>query len=241
MKKKVFTLEEVLDKINDGASIMFSDCHGGWAPDEIIDAMIAKGVKNLTAVGVASGRPDYGMGKLITNHQVSKLLTTHIGLNKSSIDQMFAGEMEVEFIPQGTFAERIRCGGFGLGGALTRTGFGTSYADGKDTVTVDGVDYILEKPIHTDLAILHVTKADKAGNCYCRGGSHLCVDYMAMAADLFIFEAEELVEIGELDPEKVIIQGPVCDMIYVRQGEKKPMWGFWQKQIDKIKAKQAAK
>ena len=91
MKKKVFTLEEVLDKINDGASIMFSDCHGGWAPDEIIDAMIAKGVKNLTAVGVASGRPDYGMGKLITNHQVSKLLTTHIGLNKSSIDQMFAG------------------------------------------------------------------------------------------------------------------------------------------------------
>ncbi len=241
LKNKIFTLDEVLEKINDGASILFTDLHGGMAPDEIIEGMIKKGVKNLTAVGVASGRPDCGMGKLITNHQVSKLLTTHIGLNKSSIDQMFAGEMEVEFIPQGTFAERIRCGGFGLGGALTRTGFGTSYADGKDIVTVDGVDYILEKPIHCDLAILKVTKADKAGNCYCRGSSHLCVDYMAMAADFVIVEAEEVVEIGELDPEKVIVQAPIVDMIYERTGEKRPMWPFWQKQIDKIKAKQAAK
>ena len=241
MKKKVFTLEEVLDKINDGASIMFSDLHGGCAADEIIDGMLAKGVKDLTAVGVASGRPDYGMGKLITAHRVKKLLTTHIGLNKSSIDQMFAGEMEVEFIPQGTFAERIRCGGFGLGGCLTRTGLGTQVQEGKQIVNVDGLDYILEKPIRADVAILHATKADKAGNLYCEGTSHLCVDYMAMAADLVIAEVEEIVEIGELDPEKVIVQAPVVDMVYLRQGEKAPLWKSWAAQLAKIKEKEAAK
>ena len=241
MKNKLFTLEEVLDKIHDGQSILFSDIHGGYAADEIIDGMLAKGVKDLTAVAVASGKPNEGMGKLITAHRVKKLLTTHIGLNKSSIDQMFAGEMEVEFIPQGTFAERIRCGGFGLGGCLTRTGLGTDVEKGKQIVTVDGVDYLLEKPIHCDVALLKGTKADKAGNIYCKGTSHLCVDYMAMAADLVIFEVEEVVEIGELDPEKIIAQAPVVDMVYVRQGEKNPIWPSWQAQIDKIKAKQAAK
>ncbi len=241
MKNKLFTLEEVLEKIHDGQSIMFSDVHGGMAPDEIIDGMLKKGVKDLTAIGVASGRPNMGMGKLIADHRVKKLLTTHIGLNKASVEQMFSGEMEVEFIPQGTFAERIRCGGFGLGGCLTRTGLGTQVQEGKQIITIDGIDYLLELPIHADVAILHATKADKAGNLYCKGTCHLCVDYMAMAADLVIAEVEEVVEIGELDPEKVIVQAPIVDMVYVRQGEKAPLWPAWAAQIEKIKAKEAAK
>ena len=241
MKNKIFSLEEVLDKLHDGQCVMFSDMHGGLAADEIIDGMLAKGVKDLTAVGVASGRPNMGMGKLIADHRVKKLLTTHIGLNKASIEQMFAGEMEVEFIPQGTFAERIRCGGFGLGGCLTRTGLGTQVQEGKQLVNVDGLDYILEKPIRADVAILHATKADKAGNLYCAGTSHLCVDYMAMAADLVIAEVEEIVEIGELDPEKVIVQAPVVDMVYLRQGEKAPLWKSWAAPLAKIKEKEAAK
>lgn len=241
MKNKVVTLDQVLDKLHDGQSIMFSDCHGGYAPDEIIDGMLKKGVKDLTAIAVASGRPDEGVGKLVTDHRIKKFVTSHIGLNKNSITEMFAGEMEVEFVPQGTFAERIRCGGFGLGGCLTRTGIGTDVEKGKEKVTVDGVEYLLEKPIHADVAILKGTTADTAGNIYCKGTSLLCVDYMAMAADLVIFEVENVVEPGELDPEKVLVQAPIVDMVYVRQGEKNPMWPSWKKQIEKIKAKEAAK
>lgn len=240
MKTKVFTLEEVIQQIHDGQSILFSDLHGGMAADEIIEAMVQKNVKDLTAIAVASGRADEGVGKLITNRQVKKIITTHIGLNKSSAPLMFSGEMEVEFVPQGTFAERIRCGGYGLGGCLTRTGLGTDAQKGKEVITVDGVDYLLEKPIRADVAILHVTKADKAGNAYCAGTSLLCIDYMAMAADLVILEAEEVVEVGELDPEKIIIQAPITNMVYQRQGEKRPLWKSWAKNIEKIKAKEAS-
>lgn len=100
MKNKLYNLDQVLEQIHDGQSIMFTDLHGLCAPDEIIDGMLEKGVKDITAIAVASGRPDEGLGKLITAHRVKKLITTHIGLNKSSIQEMFAGEMEVEFVPQ---------------------------------------------------------------------------------------------------------------------------------------------
>lgn len=239
LKNKVFTLEEVLEKIHDGQSIIFSDSHGAMGADEIIDGMLEKGVKDLTVIGCSSGRPNMGMGKLIANHRVKKVITTHIGMNKAAIEQMFAGELEVEFVPQGTYAERIRCGGFGLGGCLTRTGLGTKVQEGKEIISIDGVDYLLEKPIRADLAVLHATKADKAGNVYCRGTTHFGVDYSAMAADLVIIEAEEVVEIGELDPEKVIVQAPIVDMIYERQGERAPMYKSWEAQMDRIRAKQA--
>ena len=238
MKNKLYNLDQVLEQIHDGQSIMFTDLHGLCAPDEIIDGMLEKGVKDITAIAVASGRPDEGLGKLITAHRVKKLITTHIGLNKSSIQEMFAGEMEVEFVPQGTFAERIRCGGFGLGGCLTKTGLGTEYAEGKEIITVDGEDWLLEKPIHADLAILKATTADKAGNLYTKGTSLLCVDYMGMAADYVIAEVEDVVETGQLDPEKVIVQAPLTDMVYVRTGEKKPLTNSWKKRIAKIQAKE---
>ena len=240
MKNKMFSREEILDQIHDGQSILYSDVHGGMAADELIDGILERGIKDLTIIGITSGRANMGMGRLIAEKRVKKVMTTHIGLNKASIEQMFAGELEVEFIPQGTFAERIRCGGFGLGGCLTRTGIGTQMQEGKEVININGVDYLLELPIHADIALLHATKADKAGNLYCRGTSHLCVDYMAMAADLVIAEVEEVVEIGELDPEKIIVQAPIVDMVYERQGEKTPMWPAWKAQIDKIKAKQAA-
>ena len=240
MKNKVFTRGEVLDQIHDGQSIIFSDIHGNMAPDEIIDGMLEKGVKDIIAIGCSTGRPNMGMGKLIAAHRVKKVITSHIGLNKASVEQMFSGELEVEFVPQGTYAERIRCGGFGLGGCLTRTGLGTLVQEGKEIINIDGTDYLLERPIRADIAILHATKADKAGNVYCKGATHFCVDYSAMAADLVIIEAEEVVEIGELDPEKVIVQAPIVDMIYERQGEKAPMYKSWQAQIEAIRAKQAA-
>lgn len=236
MKNKVFTLEEVLSKFHDGQSIMFSDLHGEIAAEEIITGLIEKNVKDITAIAVASGQPDMGVGRLVANHQVKKFQTSHIGLNPLSRDQMFAGEMEVEFIPQGTFAERIRAGGYGLGGVLTPTGVGTSVAEGKQVLSLNGKDYLLEMPIRADIALLKATKADKAGNLQFRMTSLCCQDYMAMAADLVIVEVEELVEIGELGPDEIDVPAPVVDMLYVKQGEKRPIYNSWKRQIQKIQA-----
>lgn len=210
MKNKVFSLDEILGKFYDGQTIMFGDWHGELSAEEIITGLVEKNVKDITAVGVSSGQPDMGMGRLVANHQIKKVLTTHIGLNPLSRDQMFAGEMEVEFIPQGTFAERIRAGGYGLGGVLTPTGVGTEVANGKQVLNLNGRDYLLEMPIHADIALLKATKADKAGNLNFRLTSIACQDYMAMAADLVIVEVEELVEIGELGPDEIDVPAPHC-------------------------------
>lgn len=237
MKNKVFSLDEILGKFHDGQTIMFGDWHGELSAEEIITGLVEKNVKDITAVGVSSGQPDMGMGRLVANHQIKKVLTTHIGLNPLSRDQMFAGEMEVEFIPQGTFAERIRAGGYGLGGVLTPTGVGTEVANGKQVLNLNGRDYLLEMPIHADIALLKATKADKAGNLNFRLTSIACQDYMAMAADLVIVEVEELVEIGELGPDEIDVPAPIVDMIYVKQGEKRPMYNSWKRQLAKMQEK----
>jgi len=240
LKQKVFSLEEVLDKIKDGQRIMFSDRHGELAADEIIDGMIKKGVKDITAVAITSGQPGMGLGRLVEENRVRRIETSHIGLNPTAINQMFSGKLDVEFIPQGTFAERIRAGGFGLGGVLTPTGIGTMVQEGKQILFLNGREYLLEMPIRADVALLRASKADKAGNLYFRQTNHLCQDYMAMAADLVIAEVEELVEIGELNQELIHVSAPVVDMLYVRKGEKRPMHPNWQRMIDKIKAREAA-
>ena len=131
LKSKVVTREEALSRIHDGQTIMFGDWHGEFAADEIIDGMLEKGIKDIDAIAVSAGMADQGVGKLIKDHRVKSLITTHIGLNPIAKDQMFAGELAIEFSPQGTFAERIRCGGAGLGGCLTPTGLGTEVEEGK--------------------------------------------------------------------------------------------------------------
>lgn len=236
MKNKVFSLEEVLAQFHDGQSIMFANLHGMIAADEIISGLIEKNVKDLTTIATCCGQPDAGLGRLIANHQVKKSITTHIGLNPAGKEQMAAGELEVEFVPQGTFAERVRAGGYGLGGILTPTGVGTIIAEGKQVITVNGKDYLLELPIRADIALLHAYKADKAGNLQFRRLTRMAQDYMAMAADLVIVEVEELVEIGELDPDEISIAAPIVDMIYVRQGEKRPLPNMWKRQLARIQA-----
>ena len=241
MKQKVATLEQILDLIHDGQTIMFGDLHGEYAAEEIITGMIEKGVTNITAVGVSAGQPDMGVGRLITNHQVSKILTSHIGLNPVAKDQMFAGELEVEFIPQGTYAERIRAAGYGLGGVLTPTGVGTEVAEGKQVLTLNGRQYILEMPIHADIALLKANAGDKAGNLAYRMTAQACQDYMAMAADIVIAEVEELYEPGELDIRDIKVPAPIVDYIYVKKGEKHELYPSWKRQIEKAKAKAKAK
>lgn len=239
MLSKVVTKEEALAKFHDGQTIMFGDWHGEFAADEIINGMLEKGVKDIHAIAVSGGMQDQGVGKLINNKQVSSLITTHIGLNPVARDQMFAGELDVEFSPQGTWIERIRCGGMGLGGCLTPTGVGTDIENGKQKLTINGKEYLLELPLHADIALIKATKADTAGNISFRMNSRSTNSTMAYAADLVIVEVEELVEFGELGPEEIDVPAPIIDMVYVRTGEKKPLCPMWQRAKAKAEAKKA--
>ena len=229
MRSKVVTCEDALTKINDGQTIMFGDWHGELSAEELISGMLEKGVKEITAIAVSAGMPDQGVGRLIKEHRVKSIVTTHIGLNPVARDQMFADELKVEFVPQGTFAERIRCGGAGLGGCLTPTGIGTDVEIGKQKLTINGKEYLLELPLYADVALIKAWKADTAGNIAFRLTGRATNSYMAFAADTVIVEVEELVAVGELGPEEIDVAAPIIDMVYVRTGEKKPFCPMWQR------------
>lgn len=230
------TKEEAVKCFQDNQTIMFGDWHGELSAEEIITGVLDKGVKNLTAIAVSGGMADQGLGRLISNHQISKLLTTHIGLNPVAKDQMLAGELEIEFIPQGTFAERIRCGGAGLGGCLTPTGVGTQVEEGKQKLTIQGKEYLLELPLHADIALIKAWKADTAGNIAFRYTGRATNSYMAFAADTVIVEVEEIVEVGELGPQEIDVAAPIIDMVYERTGEKRPICPMWQRAKAKAEA-----
>lgn len=229
MISKVVSKEEAIAKFNDGQTIMFGDWHGEHSAEELITGMLEKGVKDISAIAVSGGMPDQGLGRLIHEKLVKDLITTHIGLNPEARDQMFAGELNVEFVPQGTFAERIRCGGAGLGGCLTPTGVGTDIEKGKQKLTIDGKEYLLELPLHADVALIKAWKADTIGNIAFRYTGRATNSYMAFAADIVIVEVEELVEVGELGPDDIDVPAPIIDMVYVRTGEKKPFCPMWQR------------
>ena len=229
MISKVVSKEEAIAKFHDGQTIMFGDWHGEHSAEELITGMLEKGVKNISAIAVSGGMPDQGLGRLIHEKLVKDLITTHIGLNPEARDQMFAGELNVEFVPQGTFAERIRCGGAGLGGCLTPTGVGTDIEKGKQKLTIDGKEYLLELPLHADVALIKAWKADTIENIAFRYTGRATNSYMAFAADIVIVEVEELVEVGELGPDDIDVPAPIIDMVYVRTGEKKPFCPMWQR------------
>ena len=165
--------------------------------------MIELGVKDLTIVCNDTSFADKGVGKWIVSKQVKKVIASHIGTNPESGKQFNAGETEFELVPQGTLAERIRAAGAGLGGVLTPTGVGTTVQEGKQVLTVDGKEYILEKPIKADVAIIGATIADKKGNLWYEGSTRNFNPVMATAADVVIVEADKIVEVGEIKPEDV--------------------------------------
>lgn len=201
--EKQISAAKAAAKIKDGMTVMVGGFLGNGTAERVVDALVASGVKNLTLILNDTAYPEKGAGKLIVNKQVKKIIASHIGTNQFTGQQMNEGTLEVEFSPQGTLAERIRCGGCGLGGALTRTGMGTDIAKGKEIVKVDGVDYLLEKPLHADVAILGASVGDKAGNLIYRGTSQNFNPLMAMAADVVIAEIKELKEVGSIPPEQV--------------------------------------
>ena len=200
---KHISIEEAVNHIKSGMTIMIGGFLGNGNPHKIIDTLIQKQINNLIIIANDTAMPDYGIGKLIVNKQVKKVITSHIGTNPITGDMMNNGELEIEFSPQGTLAERIRCGGAGLGGVLTKTGLGTIIASAKQVITIDGTDYLLEKPLRADVALLGATKGDKLGNLQYYGTSQNFNPIMAMAADIVIAEIDKVVEVGEIEPEFV--------------------------------------
>ncbi len=216
MKKQV-TLEEAVAQIKDGMTIMVGGFLAVGAPTQIVDALVEKGVKDLTLICNDTAFPDQSIGKLIVNRQVKKLYVSHIGTNPETSNQMNAGELDVEFCPQGTLAERIRAKGAGLGGVLTATGLGTIIAEGKEVITVDGKEYLLEKPLGADVTIIGASIADEAGNLIYKGTTQNFNPLMATAADIVIAEAEEVVATGTLAPETIHTSGVYVDYLYKKQ------------------------
>jgi len=230
MKDKFITAQEAAAMIKDGSSVMVGGFMANGTPESIMDALVERNAQDLTVMcndggfgpafdeeGNETAAPR-GNGKLIKNHSVKKLIATHIGLNKQVAEQMNAGTLEVTLIPQGSMVEMIRAGGAGLGGVLTPTGIGTDIAEGKEVFNIDGKDFMLEKPLHADFAVLRGNIVDKKGNVFYKGTTKNFQIAMATAADTVIVEAEKVVEVGELDPDYVMT--PYIFVDYIVGGDK---------------------
>ena len=204
MKPKVITVADASRHFRDGMSILFVGFMGVGTPPLLIEALLASNVRDLTLIGNDTAFPDVGVGLLISERRVKKVIASHIGLNPETGRQMIVGELEVELAPQGTLIERIRAGGAGLGGVLTATGLGTVVEEGKRRIGIDGKDYLLELPIRADLALLHASRSDRAGNLQYRLSTRNFNPVVALAADIVLAQADEIVETGSLDPDSIM-------------------------------------
>lgn len=202
--------------IPDGAVLLVGGFMGVGSPHRLIDALLERGVKDLTLINNDTARPDKGVGKLVVAGAVRKIITSHIGLNPVTQEKMFANEIEVELVPQGTLVERIRAGGVGLGGVLTATGVGTLAAEGKPTVEIDGETYLIEKPIRGDFALLAAHQADYVGNLEYSLTAHNFNPIMALAADVVIAEPDMIVPVGVISPDAVKTPGVLVDHLLAR-------------------------
>ena len=214
MDKKI-SISEAVSKIKDGMTIMVGGFLSNGSANKVLDALAKSDVKDLTVICNDTSFPDKGVGKLFERKQIKKVITSYVGLNEFSQQQMNAGEITVELVPQGTLAERVRAGGAGLGGVLTPTGLGTIVAEGKEIINVDGNDFLLEKPLKADIALIGASIGDEAGNLVYKGTAQNFNPIMATAADLVIAEPDELVEIGSIMPEQVHTQGIFVDYICI--------------------------
>lgn len=209
---EIISAREAAALIQTGDSVMMGGFLGCGTAHKCVEELVKLGTKNLTMIGNDTAMADYSYGKLIVNKQVKKLIATHIGTNKETGRQMSAGELEVELVPQGTLAERIRASRSGLGGVLVSTGIGTLVAQGKEVIKVDGKDYLLEKPLKADVALVYATYADKYGNLAYDGTTRNFNALMAMAADLVIVEVEQILD-EALDPNRVVVPYVAVDYI----------------------------
>jgi 3-oxoacid CoA-transferase A subunit len=197
--------------IPDGATIMMGGFGLCGIPENLIAALRERGTRDLTIISNNAGVDDFGIGLLLQTRQVRKMVSTYVGENKEFERQLLSGQLEVDLIPQGTFSERIRAGGAGIGGFFTPTGYGTIVAEGKETRMIDGKPYVLEAPLRADFAFVKAWKGDRIGNLVYRRTTRNFNPIMATAAGITIAEVEDLVELGDIDPDHVVTPG-----IYVR-------------------------
>lgn len=206
--------KEACSDIADGSTILVGGFGLCGIPENSIGALVEKNVKELVCVSNNCGVDDFGLGLLLKNKQIKKMIASYVGENKTFEKQMLAGELEVELVPQGTLAERIRAAGAGIGGFFTPTGVGTIVAEGKEKRTFDGKEYILERPIHGDFALVKAWKGDRLGNLVFRKTARNFNPMIATAGKITIVEVEELVEIGELDPDQIHLPGIFIQRIF---------------------------
>ena len=229
MKNKIITAQQAVDLIPDGATIMMGGFVGCGSALSIIDALSKSNKGHFHTIHNDSSKlngPDgdeyYSWAKMIHNGQIEGYIGSHLGTNPEAVEKWANGELKVDLVPQGSLAEVLRAGGAGLGGVITPTGVGTLVEDSplvRGKVNYDGKDYLVMKPLRADVALIGAYKADKAGNVWYKGSAQNFNRVMATAADLVIVEAEELVEVGEIEPENVMTPGILVNYIVVREGK----------------------
>ena len=225
IEKKIISAEDAAGMIKDGDVVMLSGFMACGSPPDILEALHKQGTKNMTLVcndtalyNAKTGEMN-GVAPLVFDKQFSKMVVTHIGLNAETQRQMNAGETDVELVPQGTLAEQIRAGGAGLGGILTPTGVGTEVEEGKQVIDIDGKKFLLEKARKGDVALIKAKKADKAGNLVYDKSSRNFGPLMATACETVLVEVDEIVEIGEIDPECIVTPALFVDYLVLTKGK----------------------
>jgi acetate CoA/acetoacetate CoA-transferase alpha subunit len=214
---KSIALQDAVAMIRDGASIMIGGFMAVGTSERLIDELVRQGKRNLTVIANDTAMPGRGIGKLISAGLISRVIASHIGLNPEDQQQMIAGKIAVDLVPQGTLIERIRAGGFGLGGILTPTGVGTVVEEGKRRIEVDGKDYLLETALRADFALVHAFLADYLGNLSYALTARNFNPVIAMAADTVIVTAEHIVPVGVIAPDHVVTPAPVVDYLVANE------------------------
>ena len=212
MNKVLASAEDAVALIPDGATILMGGFGLCGIPENLIAALHARGTTDLTVISNNAGVDDFGIGVLLRSRQVRKMISTYVGENKEFERQFLSGELEVELVPQGTFSERIRAGGAGIGGFFTKTGVGTQVAEGKQVEVFDGEEYVLERGIRADLSIIKGWKADEAGNLMFRKTARNFNQPAATSGKICVAEVEEIVPVGSLDPDCIHVPS-----IYVKR------------------------
>jgi acetate CoA/acetoacetate CoA-transferase alpha subunit len=214
---KTIKIQDAVEKIPDGASLMIGGFMAVGSPHRLIAEIVRQGKRNLTIIANDTARPGVGIGKLITAGLVKRAVVSHIGTNPETGKKMMDGELEVELVPQGTLAERVRAGGYGLGGVLTPTGLGTSVAEGKRVIDIDGKCFLLELPIKADFALVNARRADYIGNLTYAMTARNFNPLIAMAGEVVMVEAQEIVPVGVIAPDDVMTPSVVVDHIIARE------------------------
>jgi acetate CoA/acetoacetate CoA-transferase alpha subunit len=214
---KAVSVGEAVSIIPDGATLMIGGFMGVGTPERLVDELVRQGKRNLTVIANDTAIPGRGIGKLVSAGLISRSVVSHIGLNPETQQQMIAGKMQVDLVPQGTLIERIRAGGYGLGGVLTPTGVGTVVEEGKQRIEVEGKPYLLETALRGDFALVHAFLADYSGNLSYALTARNFNPVVAMAADTTVVTADNMVPVGVIAPDHVVTPAPIVDYLVTNE------------------------